>query len=73
MIRITIVLSFVITLLSACSPEEPLINSFVDEWRVLVTDNDGVTSVKMPNGGSKLEACNISLIEAWIKQGSLNN
>jgi hypothetical protein len=29
--------------------------------------------VKMPNGGQKLSDCSIHLIEAWIRQGILNN
>ncbi len=49
------------------------IRSFALNGKLSCVINWNPGCVKMPNGGAKLDACKISLIDAWIKQGSQNN
>ncbi|MBU3742875.1 MAG: hypothetical protein FGM24_11445, partial [Candidatus Kapabacteria bacterium] len=47
----TCLLAVVIVALAGCSPEEPVINSFDDSWRMLVADsNSALTLLDMPSG-----------------------
>lgn len=45
-----IVVSLVV--LVSCTPDEPTINSFNDEWRLVVTESGGVSTVVMPSGNT---------------------
>lgn len=46
-------LAILLVLATGCSPDDPLINSFDDEWRlVAVDDNKELTSIVIPNGSS---------------------
>ena len=40
----------ILILFAGCSPDDPLINSFDDSWRYLVSGSGGVSSIRMPEG-----------------------
>lgn len=51
--RIAQYISVLALIVIGCSPEEPLINTFVDEWRLLATSGKtDLTSTLVPNGAS---------------------
>ena len=39
-----------LVLISSCSPDEPLINSFDDTYRYLVAGRSGLSTISMPDG-----------------------
>lgn len=44
-------IAILVALVIGCSPDEPIINSYVDEWRLVsVNDNKELTSFVVPNG-----------------------
>lgn len=45
-----IILVITCCLVAACSPENPTINTFDDQWRLLVSTPTGLKSVSMPSG-----------------------
>ncbi|MCX6139706.1 MAG: hypothetical protein NTX15_02560 [Candidatus Kapabacteria bacterium] len=45
-----IAFAFMVILLVGCSPDEPTITSFVDEWRILIAGPLGVSTISMPKG-----------------------